>query len=315
MNNKTEEYKRGMNEDTLLSLYFRESELNLPILERCVQDELFAKMNSTKKEEEKQKIRNEIINHNLKLVVLIAKDYDRLGLEKADLISEGNLGLMVAVDRFDTSKNCKFSHYAGIWIRQRIRKALVAKGRTIRLPYRALSLKIDMTKFMESFKGKYGRLPSDFEVAKKLKISLKKVKSLSEIQINIPSLNALVGNGDGNIEEIGNIVPDAINLPADEMALAKENIDILNKFLGKLNERDRDVIFKRFGVNKNKESTLEEIGHIYGVTKERVRQIEEKALLKLRKMIKSEMKVRLPALGAFDFRSFDVIDPLLCKSS
>lgn len=316
MSDKTKVMENQKQNGTSISYYFNEPQLSLPVLERAEQDELFLKMNSSKTDKSKQKIRNKIIDHNLRLVALLSKDYEGLGLERSDLISEGNTGLMIAVDRFDTKKNCKFSHYAGIWIRQRMMRALVNKGRTIRLPYRILSLKLAVTKFIEFFRGNKGKDPSDFEIAKNFKITIKKVKSLSDVQIYSSSLNARVNGVDGNNEEVGNLIADQVNLPVDEVVLAKENINLLNKFLGKLNTRDKDVICKRFGMNINKESTLGEIGSIYGVTKERIRQIEEKALLKLRKMIKNEMKVKLPKKDkSYDFRKFDVIDPLLCKLS
>lgn len=314
MNSTPEENKYEKHDGTPVSFYFNEPELSLPVLERDEQDKLFVEMNSIKAGKKKQKIRTKIINHNLKLVALISKDYERLGLERADLISEGNFGLMIAVDRFSTKRNCKFSHYAGIWIRQRMMRALVNKGRTIRLPYRVLSLKIAITKFVEAFSGDNGRPPTITEISKKLKVPFKKVKDIESVQLYSSSLNAKINSPDGNNEDVGNLIPDPVNLPADKIALARENIYLLNKFLAQLEPRDKDIVSKRFGVGRNKESTLDEIGSIYGITKERVRQIEEKALIKLRKMVKNEMKIKFSTSDKpFDFKNFDIMNSIRRK--
>lgn len=225
--------------------------------------------------------REALILGNLRLVIVIAQRYRNLGLDFSDLISEGNIGLMKAVDRFSPNRGSKFSYYASFWIRQAIRKALSIKGRTIRLPKGAIEEKIKILKFIDSFEGENGREPSKEEIMIHFEITTKKLKALLEMGFQSRSINEItIEKG----EEFGDLIVDTRTSTPVENLLNKEKDQILNTLLKKLDKKQRFILKNRFGLDGVKRRTLESIGKDLNVTRERIRQIEVAILKKLRKM-------------------------------
>lgn len=228
-----------------------------------------------------EQAREKFIESNLRLVVSNAKKYMKYGMPLLDLIQEGNFGLMTAVDRFDYTKGFKFSTYATCWIKQAITRAIADKGRNIRIPVQAFE-KIKKLNYIEdTLANKLGRYPTEEELATEMKISLKDLRYYNSIRKDASSLNELIGD-DGNTEVMDYISDSNVNLDKNmiEESLEKDVIELLNKV--NLKDREREIIKLRFGIAGCKKYTLEEIGKMYGLTRERIRQIEGKALKKMR---------------------------------
>lgn len=225
--------------------------------------------------------REQMIKANLRLVVKIARDYEGLGVPLLDLISEGNIGLMKAVDRFDPDKGAKFSTYGAFWIKQAIRRALDNQAKTIRLPSHVVErlgvLQRTATKLTEEL----GREPTDEELAAETGLSERKVKQYRNASATPASLDAPIGDA-SDANKIGDIVADEkAALPSDELS-ASVDLDLMQELLRDLNEREVTILRRRYGLDGEQEKTLEEIGVDYGLTRERIRQIENAALKKLR---------------------------------
>ena len=232
--------------------------------------------------------RTHMIKANLRLVVKIAQDYAGYGLPLADLISEGNIGLMKAVERFDPAKGGKLSTYAAWWIKQSIKRALANQSKTIRLPVHMVDKIAKMRRITMILTEVLGREPTEEELAEELGIARKKLSLLKRASQRPTSLDAPVN--DGEKTDYGEIIGDerAVN-PLD--ALADKNLHHqLDDLLEVLDEREHRIIDARFGLNGKKPLTLEEVGREFGVTRERIRQLQNVALEKMRKALRKKEK-------------------------
>ena len=225
--------------------------------------------------------RNKIMEGNLKLVLTIAKRYINNGLSYEDLIQEGNFGLIRAIEKYDFSKDCKFSTYAFLWIRQYISRYIANKSKVIRLPVYLHDRLSNYRRTYSSLVQQLRREPTQEEMAKEMKVSLDVIKTYAFYSTPTSSLNETII--DGETTELQDLIPDE-NVSVDQSAMDNYLSDDVNELLlsSKLTERELDVIKLRYGFYNNKPYTLEEIGKKYGITRERVRQIENKALDKIR---------------------------------
>jgi RNA polymerase primary sigma factor len=232
--------------------------------------------------------RDKMIRSNLRLVVKIAHDYSGLGLPLLDLISEGNIGLMKAVERFDPRKGGKLSTYASWWIKQSMKRALANQAKTIRLPVHLVDKIGKMRRAAIKLSEKLGREPSDAELGKELGISAAKVSELRTVSIRPASLEAPIGEDEST--EFGEIIGDENAMDPFETLKDKSTKQDITALLHKLDEREQLILRHRFALDGGKEQTLEEIGANLGVTRERVRQVQNIALRKLRKMMEKQEK-------------------------
>ena len=229
--------------------------------------------------------KDKIVESNLRLVISIAKRYRECGLEYLDLIQFGNLGLLKAIEKFDLNKGCKFSTYATWWIKQSITRGLADDSKTIRISVHTHDKVIKYNRVYRELSNKLGYRPTQEEVAKEMNLSVEKIEELIRIKecfYNMKSLNKKINiDNDSELDELGDyLVDEKVDVEEEVVYGAlKEDIDYV---LGSLTDRERTVIELRTGIVGDRVRTLEEIGKEFGVTRERIRQIEAKALRKLR---------------------------------
>lgn len=235
-----------------------------------------------------EKARELMIKANLRLVVKLARDYSNYGVPLADLISEGNIGLMKAVEKFDPEKGGKLSTYAGWWIKQAIKRALANQGKTIRLPIHLVDKLARVRRITAMLTEEMGEEPTDEELSDVLGIPERKLAMLKQASQRPASLDAPIGEDSAATyaEMIGD--ENAVS-PLDELA-NKNHLDELGDMLGVLDERESAIIGSRFGLNGKKVMTLEEISHSFGVSRERIRQVQNAAIGKMRKVLSKKEK-------------------------
>jgi RNA polymerase primary sigma factor len=230
----------------------------------------------------------EMIRANLRLVVKIARDYANLGLPLMDLISEGNIGLVKAVERFDPAKGGKLSTYGSWWIKQSIKRALANQGKTIRLPVHLVDKIAKIRRVGAGLSDELGREATDEEIAEEVGMNAAKVTKLKQASIRPASLDAPVGDDDS--AEFGDLVGDVMAIDPFEQLRDKNLQEEVGDLLEQLDDRERKIIDARFGLDGSEPITLEEVGVKFGVTRERIRQLQNIALSKMRRALNKREK-------------------------
>lgn len=264
----------GYHEDSI-TMYLSEIG-NIPILTKEEEIQLFRSY-----EDGNLLAKQEIINRNLKLVVSIAKKYYNKTMTLLDLIQEGNIGLMMAIDKFEVSKGYKFSTYATWWIKQAVERAISQKSRNVRLPVHMYNKVKEYRKIFSKMENILNREPTISEMAKQLRITVTEASKLCQLQLDTISFNLPVG--EDKETEFGELIV-ATDITMEEEYIEKSIKSDIRKILkeSNLTEREMDIIIKYFGFENGNTMTLEQIGKIYGITRERSRQILSKTLKKLR---------------------------------
>lgn len=275
--------------DTNIGLYLREIS-SVPLLTPKEEVKLAGQIKRGNK-----KAREHMIRANLRLVVKIANDFSNYGLPLLDLISEGNIGLMKAVERFDPKKGGKLSTYASWWIKQSIKRALANQGKTIRLPVHLVDKISKIRRVSAQMTEELGREPSDLEIAEEIGLTESKVAHLRNVSARPASLDAKLGPDEDT--SFGDLVGDErAEDPFEALRdrdLREEVVDLLDQLDG----RERQIISFRFGLDGGRERTLEEVGKKFGVTRERIRQIQNIALLKMRKALHKREEMKEPEVA------------------
>ncbi|MBQ6320931.1 RNA polymerase sigma factor RpoD [Candidatus Saccharibacteria bacterium] len=264
--------------DDSVRLYLREIG-KIPLLSLEEEAELAQKI-----VEGDKKAKDKMVEANMRLVVSIAKRYSGRGLDFLDLIQEGNTGLLRAVDKFDPEKGFKFSTYATWWIRQAITRAIADQARTIRIPVHMVETINKVLRTTRKLTTELNHEPSTEEIAKELDMEVEKIEYVMRIKQDIASLDASVGrDGDDEDSVLGDFVEDEERISPEDSAATQILKEKLAEIISTLSEREQKIIKMRFGIGGERPHTLEEVGTEFSVTRERIRQIEAKALSKLRK--------------------------------
>ena len=265
--------------DDSVRMYLREIG-KIPLLSIDEENEL-----AKKAMEGNQRAKDKMAEANMRLVVSIAKRYSGRGLELLDLIQEGNTGLLRAVDKFDPSKGFKFSTYATWWIRQAITRAIADQARTIRIPVHMVETINKLMRTQRRLTQELNREPTNKELAKEMDMDVEKIEYIQKIKQDITSLDAGVGRDgeEGEESTLGDFIEDEDTASPEESATVQLLKEQVREILSTLSDRERKILEMRFGLNGTKSHTLEEVGIEFAVTRERIRQIEAKALMKLKK--------------------------------
>lgn len=281
---KQKDEPRTADERNSIRLYLQDIG-QIPLITPAKEIELAAKIKKGDKD-----ARDLMIKSNLRLVVKIAHDYANFGLPLIDLISEGNIGLIKAVERFDPAKGGKLSTYAAWWIKQSIKRALANQSKTIRLPVHLVDKISKMRKVAMRLHEELGREPTDEEVAEAVQIPVNKVAHLKSVSVRPTSLDAPVGEDDST--HFGDLVGDENAATPFETLRDKTLQADIYSMIGQLDKREAEIIRLRFGLEGNTPKTLEEVGEIFGITRERVRQLQNMALSQMRKNMSKMEKQR-----------------------
>lgn len=268
--------------DDSVRLYLREIG-KIPLLTPQEELELAYKVVAGDKE-----AKDKMAEANMRLVVSIAKRYSGRGLDFLDLIQEGNTGLLRAVEKFDPDKGFKFSTYATWWIRQAITRAIADQARTIRIPVHMVETINKLLRTQRRLTQELNREPTNEEIAEAMEMDVDKVEYVMKIKQDITSLDASVGNDDED-SVLGDFIEDEEATSPEDSASTQLLKQQLWAILNTLNDRERKILILRFGLEDGRPRTLEEVGQIFGVTRERIRQIEAKTLAKVRKNKNSQV--------------------------
>jgi len=259
-----------------------------PVLSREEENELGRKLKSKNKKVVKD-ARLKLVEHNIRLVIKIAGDYTKASgtLDMDDLISEGSIGLTAAVKKFDVDRGVKFSTYSAFWIKQKIRRAIGNNSRTVRLPIHMIDKGKKIRLYVDEFTFRFGYAPSAKTIQKRFGVSEAVAIHGLVYKDNTTSLQMPVGKGDSEtLTELQDIFIDEDSVTSSELAESNDDLCDLKKHMRKvLNKREREFLKARFGIRTGEPMTLEEVGDIFGVTRERVRQIQNIALKKIRRSI------------------------------
>ncbi|MFM8230713.1 MAG: RNA polymerase sigma factor RpoD/SigA [Chthoniobacterales bacterium] len=272
--------------DSNIGLYLREIS-QVPLLTPAEEVKLAAQIKRGNR-----RAREKMIKANLRLVVKIAHDFSTFGLPLLDLISEGNIGLMKAVERFDPKKGGKLSTYASWWIKQSIKRALANQSKTIRLPVHLVDKIGKIRRVANRMTEELGREPTSEELAEELGLAVAKVTHLKNVAVRPASLDAKISADDET--PFGDLVGDERAEDPFATLRDKDLRDEIVDLLDVLDARERKIISYRFGLDGGRERTLEEVGKKFGVTRERIRQLQNIALLKMRKALRRREELKVP---------------------
>ncbi len=261
--------------DSTISMYLKEIN-KIPLLSYEEETELAKKVAAGDKV-----AKNKIVNANLRFVVNVAKKYQKKGLELEDLISEGNIGLLTAIDKFDVTKGYHFISYAVWWIRQSILKAICEKSRAIRLPQNRANELVQIEHARKTIKDNLSEEQEFAEIAAMLNMDVTHVRELVEISREMASLDSEISGKDNSTITLGSMIEDTTNDQPEDLIINKEMQKDINNVLSTLKPAEAEVLKMRYGIGVEKPMSLKEVGDKFNLTKERIRQIEKHALVRM----------------------------------